>query len=471
MVRGTNGIIPYFPDPAHSANNSGTYWLSTTTWAERNANAFHFNNNDHSPNIGTVIATPRLNGFKIRCIVGWRSPNAPIPPPHNISVNEQGAGTIPYSGGSRSFVVTSSGAWAATISDSYNLSANGLPALNISSGANGDVITVTFPPQRLDEFGITPTVEITLYLVGTNLRTAFLVSQESRPAVRNLYILSGRSDAQSLSSWNTFPPTPAASIARFGQLRHEISLATNFGGTNAVVRSGARTFSNRLNTAANVPNFPDDMPVADIFVANSTYPDAAGQARIQNWLSANTSGGRVLIITNEDNSPALSGTGGATHAARIQNLLAPFGTYAVGRGQGAPVGHYREIIGNANTSPIHNFLFRDGPFTNGVDISGSVALRPFDRYEGWATAIPATARAIIRCSQDNARILLSICPVHNVVYIGSPSLFGSTGSTGTNWGNAANVAFVRNLAAWIVKAAQHGECFHREVERLFDARP
>ena len=59
----------------------------------------------------------------------------------------------------------------------------------------------------------------------------------------------------------------------------------------------------------------------------------------------------------------------------------------------------------------------------------------------------------------NSRVVMGIDPVQRIVFLGEPEIFGRGNRTNTDWGNAANVQFVRNVAAWIVNVTQRGEEF------------
>jgi hypothetical protein len=504
MPQGSS-IFTYTTEPG--ASNTETK-LTITTIAD-------YNSSLNTRQTGRIVLRSAYGGFAaIELEQGF----------FTLSISPNAAQVIPHGGGnSGAITVTSTETsgpdinsitvpvnWNAVFTNTYSGiwhndamivwgNTGAAPSIDNTSGGNQGTFTVTYPRLRINEVYKSPTSTVTIGIDGTGitLPAPLTVQQTARTPKDEFYVLSARTNA--LSSWNT--PASVANRNNFGRLRNEIASTTNFGGESAVIRSGEVIFSPRgAESAANQPWFPDDgasqtgTQIPELYISNNTYPGSGGAGRISNWLqTGNTTGiGRVLIMIHEDHSPATTGESGVfnTNAGRISRILSPFGptvsqanyvvdqstTAAAAAATTAPtatvgggINTNRVVSGNANTSAIHNFLFRDGPFTNGTDISSQVALTLGSRQYAWATSVPNTSMPIIRDNNtNNNRILLSICTTYNVVYMGAPHLFGTTSTT--DWTNPANDALVKNLAAWITLRAQYGAEFTDYVNALYNAR-
>ena len=390
--------------------------------------------------------------------------------------------TIPVAGGTTNDItVESSEAWEAEIIGvapnpfSWNVTASdksinwlGTPSLSQASGTNGQAFTVTFPGQPLMMIDQSPTITVRVRLTATpNIYRTITVTQGARtPRNINLRSWGGQSSGGTAGSqWGTWSPDTGPSLAshrnNFGRLRDEIINATagganNFGGATATMRTGTRT----MVSALGLPNNDHH-----VFLANNFGGHAAAQTAIRTWLTTATPdvpNHRILILTSEY----------AGNASNATALLGVWGYSFGGSGSTTATGVY----GNANSSAIHNFLFRDGPFRildsdgNPTDFSGNVLMRPQDTAHNTAQSWSSTARTIMMHPGSTTRARITICSARRIIAIPEPEIMGLGGRTNTDWSNAANVAFTRNLAAWIVGVATYGRDFLHYVNWLASER-
>jgi hypothetical protein len=406
---------------------------------------------------GALVIGSSEPGVAPRTIHLTQAVQSLLPTPAAVNVGAAG-------GVSPAITVTSTMNWEAEITATDNW-VTGAPVLSRTSGASGESFTVTFPALPLMAIDIQPTATVTVSIPGTPVTSVVTVTQAAR-TVRNLYIRSARP-----ANWGTWHPSGGSVSNRnnFGRLRQELASTENFGGANAVMRSGVHTFSTH-SVAANIPPVgADGSSAVDIFLANNyANTSATRDAGVRNWLS--TRRNRVLIVTSEY----------ITSAGPTTSMLSPWGYTFTRAGAGTNNTDVRTVNGNANTSAIHNWLFRDGPFRildgggNPTDFSGSVSMQPVD-VEGnpmssWGNAEAMAEVIMWQPRREGTHAAVTICSVRNIVSIPEPEIMGLSYRTNTDWGNAANVAFTRNLAAWIVGVAQYGDEFHQYVQALFDAR-
>ena len=346
--------------------------------------------------------------------------------------------------------------WMATISANNDVWGGTLPTVNPTTGNTGGAFAVTFPRLPLMMIDTSPQETVTITLTGIIDGTRTVTVTQAQRTPRNLYIRSGRPN-----NWGTWHPTggTGSNRANFARLRDEIASTTNFGCATATMRAGARTFSVLRGTGAANRQLPAD--VVDIFLANNTNHTAAEGTTIRNWLNASALNDRVLIVTSEY----------AGSASNANNIL---GTWGYNFGSSGRNSNTRTVNGNANTSATHNFLFRDGPFRvldgsgNPTDFSGQVSVRPRDAVANPLSSWDTTAEVILWQGTNIAAF--TICPVRRVIALPEPEIFGTGTRTQTNWNNPANVAFVRNVAAWIVGVATYGDEFIEHINELAVAR-
>ena len=461
----------FLPMVNHRRHNNGNiendgigwYWTTSHQTAANSAQAFTLQFNQQ---LGVAVAENghRRAGKAVRCIVHWEDPGAP-PEQHYIHFNPSSFPRIPSDGGTVTFTVTASRSWTATITDSSNTSINGIAQLSpqnvpvidnetvpnavIGGGMHGPhTITVTFPPLAADELGIAPSITITGQVNGTNVMTTITITQQPRP--RPLYILTRRP-----GYWGTwYAGRGNTDFGRnLGQLRYEIASQANFGPAG-VMPMGARTFS--MQGSPNPPISQQFMVTVgtDIYLANSATFTAEEGAQVRAWLAANPR--RVLIVTNETQLPA-----------NVHNLLGTGWTNVLQTNA-----QYHFILGNANSSAIHNFLLRDGPFTSpphapNIDITQWIQLRPLDGVGSSLSAWPATFVPIIRLPGHASQVRFGIDPVNRIVFIGEPEIFGSDNRTRSNWLlRNDNRILVQNLAAWILGVATYGDAFQTQVNQM-----
>ena len=293
----------------------------------------------------------------------------------------------------------------------------------------------------------------------------------------------------------------------------ELRDASNWNVPTRVPYSGMHTFTTGTSTAQ-TPASNLVLPLADtdIFNANNigfygagSATGAGSQARavaIRDWLTDPTHGEFRVLYASIEHSFASSGTGGANPAARDfgEMLLREFDpaftlvghTGVATSNQGWRDGPFRVPTNrNADSNALMNFIFRDGPFTDGnTDISGAIALVSQDGDGSTMTNHPNTFIPLIVNYGSNAQVRMGIDPVLRIVYIGENEMFGTYGTIlgrpGTaaannvnnwNWGTlrpagyqTQNTAFIRNVAAWMIGVAQFGNEFTEYINELATAR-
>jgi hypothetical protein len=298
--------------------------------------------------------------------------------------------------------------------------------------------------------GFTPTVTITAYIdAAPSVRESVIIQQGQR-IIRDVNIVTGRPSFNSAWSAGT-----AAQRRPLQRLKTEIDNTANFsrtGGTNARPQfpqyAGTRT-----HISAN-PRWA--VGSANVFLANNFSGTAAQGAAIRNWLASNPN--NVLVVVNQ-----------SSQATGIRDLLGPLGFTGVSAGSQTLA--YVPLT-TPRTPPavtparenMFRFLLPNGaiaPFFN----TGSVSLTPNGGTAGALSAFPNTFIPVIMNPRNTNQAVMGIDPTHRIVYIGNPGMFAA-GNTATNrnWNNAANVAFVRNVAAWIMNTTQQGNEFTNQFK-------
>ena len=359
---------------------------------------------------------------------------------YTLSLSPTTFPAVPATGGKVHLTVTSSYPnWATAPANYVELEVGGIPThpITVERVGNTNTLVVDFPLIPANVIGTSPTATVTARIPGTDVSASVTIQQGQR-VLRDLYILTARS-----GHWGTWHATAGDVFTRsnLGRLRDEIAGTSNFG-ANGVVLSGSRTFSSQTGINALLPN--DNV---HIYLSNSTHLTAAQGAQVRAWLAGDAR--RVLIVTSEFPFE--------TSVTGVRNLLGPEWT---GHHEGSTLA--RGVTGNANTSLIHAYLFRDGPFSTGTDVSAQVSVRPLDAIGGTLSTWSPTFVPIIFHPGSTSRVGMGIDPVNRIVYIGEPEIFGRGVRTNTDWGNAANIQFVRNVAAWIINTTQRGEEFTRQ---------
>jgi hypothetical protein len=301
---------------------------------------------------------------------------------------------------------------------------------------SGQGFRVTFPMIPMGSFGVMPVAIVTATINGTNVSTSMSIQQGSRTP-RNIRIVNAA------ATWYSLGPAGTAANRNFSaRLAAELASNANFGPVSppATVFSGAREFvaAVNLNPAAPAAN-------ADVFNFNDLATSAAVGTTIRNWLRQSEY--RVLIMSGRTLWLGMNNLG-MGYTARVggnngNHVIAP----AVRPGNGPGI--------NPSSSRLAAYLFRDGPFTNGTDISDRVSLRPNDATGIVLSGFPSSYINIIPHPTTPNWSVFGIDPVNRVIFMGN-SLFGTT----SDWSNQANVQFVQNLAAWIIENTQYGKTFN-----------
>ena len=402
--------------------------------------------------------------------------------------------------------------WVATnVTTTYNVWGGGtsFPTLNNTTGTNQGTFTVAFPRILLVMLDVSPTATATVTISNTSITATRNVSQTAR-VLRNLHFRSGGNaragvfpDAIGTFAWFdefhtlhggfTRPtPNPSADNRRWAGFS-TVSLTsawrnwhndtqTFFGrGSQFTVQSGAHTVD--IDVADSTPT-----STIQVFGANNhTFPAGTAVA-IRDWLEGDIYGRRVLMLNCEFNAAsrndfnrAMQEMGGnyarfvVEQASRVSSNIA---SARVSTDNNNSIAAAR-----MNDCALHQYLFRDGPFTN-ANIINTVNMSGYDgagasSHSAVLTSWPDTFIPIFwhptHLSSGNRTVLFGIDPVLRIVFVGQACIFGaswtSVGShgAGLNWTNndwsAANFAFARNVAAWFVEVAQHGECF---TNQFFD---
>ena len=365
---------------------------------------------------------------------------------HSISLSPAAITTpVPPAGGTVSLTVTSSYPnWEIR---SVEVSPE-LENHTVTATRAGNVVNVVFSQIHNLLAGTVATV--TVGIPGTNVTASIAIPQGQRQ-LQPVYILTARA-----THWGTWSPLGGTTANRngFGRLRDELASTANFGLTGTVL-SGERMFSTR--TGGGTAGLLPDSNV-QVFLSNSTQMSSAQGAQVRAWLAGDTR--RVLVVVNE--RPSSSSTTG------LRNLLgAPWvghsqGTRAERRIATPHISTNNPAI-QANNVALYQYLFMNGPFSSApatTSVSTNVVVRSRNSNGGTLSAwSPTFVPIIFHPGTGTNRAVVGIDPVQRIVYVGEPELFGRGSRTNTNWGNPANVEFVRNLAAWIINTTQHGEDF------------
>ena len=279
--------------------------------------------------------------------------------------------------------------------------------------------------------------------------------------------------ASILYTWHNFTTAPQPFFGR---------------GSQFVVQSGARNI-NYYATRNATPSAATNVFSANNFQFPATVAGNTAADAIRDWLQGTPANGgrRILMINSEfsaaDFNRAMTQMGGAYEQFQAADATAVTTTGATGR---------YVVSDNADHTALHGWLFRDGPFVsaathnltgsgfvNGVtDISGDVSLSGYSgpgRNSFTATTLTSWPNTFIPIIwHSNGSVVFGIDPVLGIVFLGQTCIFGYDwrgGGGASNWNvgarRHANLAFTRNLAAWIVMAAQYGDAFMEQ----FDPRP
>jgi hypothetical protein len=376
--------------------------------------------------------------------------------PQVLILDPQSVSNVPSAGGdSESITVTSSRPWTIDIvGERWGAELLDLSGNPVTNGVNGDAFVVRFPSMPFGMVG-NPVVKVRISMSGTDVFREIDIIQ-GIVRVRPISILSGQ-DRLGGTAWAG--NVSAANQNPVRRLRDEFR--NNTGNVNfgmevppATVLSGVITLQNGLSL---------NPTGADIYVSNGRYTAPNPGSAVNSWRTEQSN--RVLLVP-----------GMAVVAADVTARRAVMIGYTQASG-GPTAATIRTIRTgtNANTNALTDYLFRSGPFTDGTtDISSQIRLRTNDvgsHLTAWPnTFIPLIMRADSGTGANQC--VVGIDPVNRIVFIGG-GYFGmaAPGATGTaavnynsNWvasntASAANIAFVRNLAAWMVEVTQQGDEF------------
>lgn len=425
-----------------SVSTGGDPWEVSIVGA--NASSFSFVA-DFVGNTLTVNATQNVVSAALTATLRIRLTNTPTilkdialsQTSHTISLTPPTVASIAATGGTTpSITVTSSGPWSATIT---TVPSGVTATLSATSGVSGSTFTVTFPALTVPH--ITPVATVTVSVTGTSVSQTLAVTQQQLPT----RILNFTSQ---MDYYGTLYPSASVGYRIYiDQWIKSITTTDNFGPTGVVRFDGFRHAQGAGYTAAQTLSGLNLNGGADIYVYTASAIDATGGANILNWLVASDK--RVLIANCDINgSTARMGYMGIT------------GTWIAHGG----IGLTHTVNGpglNLANNALYRYLFRDGPFTNGTDISGLVSLRGGDGSEAALSGYASTMIPILmHPSNPTTQMVLGIDPVNRVVWMGNTELFSTrTTEAANNWNNPANVQFLNNLNAWITNAALYGNVF------------
>lgn len=190
------------------------------------------------------------------------------------------------------------------------------------------------------------------------------------------------------------------------------------------------------------------MPAAgvDIFQINCFALTVANGNEIRPWLEASKN--RLLIISGDYISSAR------------QPILKNLG-YGFDGGSPSPSvsSATRRTVRAGVTHPLFDYLFRNGPFTDGTnDIREGVSLRVRDTDLGQAIDWPDTFIPIIMNPNNSGACLFGIDPTLRIIYFGDTDMFRSDYDN-FNGTRPANELFLNNLIAWMTYATKYGDVF------------
>jgi hypothetical protein len=368
-----------------------------------------------------------------------------------LTLNPTNVPNVSFTGGTtQAITVTSSEPWTAS-SETPGV------VITPSSGNNGGTFTVTVPQLPMNMSATGRDITVTVIIPDTEVSRRLTITQNRRPA-NPISIIGG---VNTLDAFHG--NASAANRATSQQLISEMQSGSNFGSSvNSTVFSGARNFTPAINL---------NPGSANIYMANNAGTGGAGYnaaraTTVRNWLTAPGAGqNRVLIVTNQTATGGLNAILGGTNGWGYTGAQG-------GAANGSTQQHRvdQSIVDGARPAwqkPLLDYLFRTGPFMPAgvTDISGQVALLPNNATGGTLTNYPSTFIPIIMHPNGNGRVVMGIDPVRRIVYYGN-GIFGTGVASGntqnwasTNPNSAANLAFLRNLAAWMIEAAQHGQEF------------
>jgi hypothetical protein len=350
-----------------------------------------------------------------------------------------------------------------------------------SSGNGGQSFTVELPRNGLP-FGVQPQVVVRVNYAGTTVGENLTVTQAAAPA-RIINFAQSRSGGgvATANAYGVFRPQntgtlgggfPSVAAGAIWSGHAIIGLYDSWRNTNVTVFPNNTTSYGATSTFrvfAGTNNLPvttaTQTPGATISVyaanAMTTGDATANGVAIRNWLEG--ADNRVLLIMHDANYAFVTNL--ATQMGAGYGYVTPATAHGVNTTSAVRANRYNSGSGTADTSPIHDYLFRSGPFSNGTDISQQVALAGYDPNGSSISSWPSTFVPILY-HPTNGNCVFGIDPVKRVIYIGKSGMFGSdyvSSGGAVNWTNAthsaANAQFVRNVAAFIVNVVQWDELF------------
>jgi hypothetical protein len=361
------------------------------------------------------------------------------------------AGNMSISGGTETFKVTSSTSWTATI-ETFNIAgavpelqtdSAGIATLNKYSGVTGDDIILTFPKNSIPM--IIPRATITVKLDNTNVVKTITVRQ----AQLNPRLITIRQHYRGHGTALRNTPLYAYDAHRAYEIFTDPS---KFGPSGTVYTVAPLTISHPTTNPEIAPTF---LATDGIYWENETYNTNYSDEGVA-WKASNPKNFWMGVSSYYDNElgATLSRITGSVYGWDSTNFFSDGTTISPASAKA------NSEANNNRGKKLWDYLLKDGPFTNGVEINpASITFVTQGIYWGniGLSSYPTTMIPII---MYNNHCTVGIDPTHNVAVI-YPQLF--------NYNGTANDAiqiqggpqdkFLCNLLAFIVNAAQYGEDF------------
>lgn len=383
---------------------------------------------------------------------------------HTLLVSPSSIATIPTEGGvTPNLTVNTTGSWKAYVSSGNIAGAT----LSKTQGISGEQFKVALP--ALTSILSNPEVKVTIAVVDntgtieTNVKTTITIRQ-AQIAAKSITIMSMCNYFGTLYPYDQ-PPDYKSYTSMWGA---SLTAASKFGTSGALVKIPYPGVQHALGEAYDYllgierkSKISHSLESGDIFVYASRPIDSDVAKAILEWLGANSK--RVLIVNSEINGPEYA------HNLIINSNS----TKQSGIGKTYTINHSTYNVSN---NKLYSYLFKDGPATNGQDISTLVSLKGGNGYENYMTnynnekrgynMIPIIMNPGSTPAQD--QMVLGIDPVNRIVYCGNYLLFSNSASlySSVNWADdekgKANQQFLDNLNAWIINAAMYGDAFTKD---------
>jgi hypothetical protein len=295
-----------------------------------------------------------------------------------------------------------------------------------ATGSFGSPLVLTFPKLPMAYSQVSPEATVTVTLDGTTVSRTVAVRQNASPPRQLVFQSNARTGYGSLAS----NPSHENYFNAFNYvLRDGISFAPS-----GVVRTaGAFAF-----TVGSIP-----ASSATVYNANVESINATARGYVRTWMSANPA--NFLMVVNDnvhganDREALLRLFSTAYNTASVSNSIRTMASRPSGLA----------------AQKVWDYIMVNGPF-------GAVYAGTTFTTDGYTRALTTWPSTTVPLLYGAGYPQVAIDPVLRILYIGDVDLFGTVGGRNSFPAGSAKLAFMNNIIAFMVNAAQYGDYFLSE---------